>query len=101
MPSFTRADVQFLHTCCQLYTKDGLRRPKEFPRVSPGMQNNLMRSALRKLSSAFSTEELTQAEAIVLCMAVTDVVQHYEVECDLSALEKMYDQLAARAATPD
>ena len=101
MLSFTRADVQFLRTCCQLYTRDGHHRPKDFPRVSPGVQNNLMHSALRKLSSAFSTEELTQAEAIVLCMAVSDVVQHYEIECDPSALDRMYDQLATRAATPD
>lgn len=97
MSYFTQAEISAIRSFCDLYAKDGFPRPKHFDPIPRNVQKRLITSALINLSSGLN---ISISEATVLCMAVTHVVNNYEIDGDQAGLIAMYNRLADLAGFP-
>lgn len=73
MASFSRKEIQFLKECCLTYKKDGFPLPVAGKYISHAEQDELINSALNKLSCVFLAEPLTRQEATLLCCALLHI----------------------------
>ena len=97
MASFTQTEIRFLKDCHRLYRNDGYPLPTGSVLISPNYQEELLTSALNKLTNVLLHEPLTKKEATLLLGTIHHVSANYTIDDSSFDLLDLYNRLSALA----